>query len=333
MKLQLNSSFFLSVVLIMIFLKQSETAGKLKRLFQKVDDLEIEVRKENVRRREEVRELRQSVDQIEEQLNNSLSILDIGNSEFSGTEKSRPQTETQQSDSSKIEEVLGAFKILKRGFYEEKKVTSRLRRHVTNMQSQLDNQRNVSRELSNGVASILEAVATMTNVLDGMKNDVADVKETVIVANQRSSRIEETLKSDIIVAVATMSDVLNFTNQRINRIEEILESGVTDSLENIKTSGRQIKAMLNETSMSRCDKDDIKSLHTKLDYNCEEPDHMASCKEIFEAGCTKSDVYRLSLVTEIVKVTHAHISVALYHKVTCALQRLSSTIHVACSQS
>ena len=301
MELHLILSFCLLVTLIILNVEKSESAGQ-KRVFQRIGDLEFEMRKENVERLKEIRELRQSVDRMEEQLNNSLSILDRGISEFSGTETSRPQTETQQSDTSKIEEVLGAFKILKRGVYEEKKVTSRLRRHVTNMQSQLGHQRNVSRELSNGVVSILEAVATMTNVLDGMKNDIADVKETVIVANQRSSRIEETLKSDISGAVATMSDVLNFTNQRINRIEEILESGVTDSLENIKTSGRQIKAMLNETTMSRCDKDDIKSLQNTLDYNCEEPDHMASCKEIFEAGCTKSHVYRLSLETETVKV-------------------------------
>ena len=317
----------------MIIFKQSETAGQQKRLFQKIDDLEFEMRKENVERLKDIRALRQSVDRMEEQFNNTLSILDRDNSEFSRTETSRPQTETQQSDTSKIEEVLGAFKILKRGVYEEKKVTSRLRRHVTNMQSQLDHQRNVSRELSNGVASILEAVATMTNVLDGMKNDIADVKETVIVANQRSSRIEETLKSDIIDAVATMSDVLNFTNQRINRIEEILESGATDSLENIKTSGRQMKVMLNETRISRCNKVDINRLGNKLIYNCEEPDHMASCKEIFEAGCTKSDVYRLSLETEKVMVIQCMHTFQSHRIKTNNVTRLSSTIHVACTQS
>ena len=307
MKLQFNSSLFLLVVLIMIFFKQSETVGQQKRLFQKINDLEFEMQKENVRRREEIRELRQSVDRMEEQFNSSLSILDKGDSEFSGTETSRFQIENQQQDSGKIEEVLGAFKILKRGFSEEKKVTSRLRRHVTKIQYQLDHQRNVSIELSNGVVAILEAlnvanqrnsrieeaVATMSDLLNGMKMDIADVKEIGIImsselnyTNQRSSRIEGTLKTDILEAVTNTTNTM---------------SDINDSLEALKINGKQMNVILNETTMASCRKDDIKELQNQLVYKCESG-HPTSCWEIFKAGCENSDIYRLSLVTGPKKV-------------------------------
>ena len=58
-----------------------------------------------------------------------MTILDRGNSEISGT-----NSQSHQLDSGKIEEVLRTFKILKRGFSEEKKMMSRLRCHVTKIQ-------------------------------------------------------------------------------------------------------------------------------------------------------------------------------------------------------
>ena len=162
----------------MIYIQHSNTAGQ-ESLFQKVDDSKIEERKENVRKQEEIPGQRQSVDRIDEQLDSSLSIFDRGDPEFSKTETPKPQIDTQQSDSG----------------------------NVTEMQSQLDNQRNASREHSNGVASILQAITTMTDALNA--------------TNQRLGRVEEAvsmLKTEIFEAVAntkSMSDVLDIMKMDI----------------------------------------------------------------------------------------------------------------------
>ena len=319
MELNLKSLYCMSVVLIiMLKIKPSDLAGN-KRLFQKIDDLKFEMRKENVERLGDIRELRQTVDRIEEQLNNSLSLS--GGSDVQLVDE--PQGETQQPDSSKTE-VLGAFKILKRGFTEVKKVTSRLRRHVTRLQSQLDEQRNVSRELTNGVANILEAVTTMSEVLN--------------VTNLRSSHLEEAfvmLKLDIIDAIenvtvpmsddiknmqTNMADVLkgscftilsefNNTNQRSNRIEETLQSQI-DTLNDIVINNNKMNVYLNKTLDGCNNVSEISEsfMQLRLQLTC----HLvagrpSSCKDILNAGCGKSDVYLLSTGTGTVTVIHIRI--------------------------
>ena len=128
MKLHVHvrSPYYLSVVVILIVVQQSETAGEKGGLFQRVDDSEIDERKENVRRQEEMRGLRQFVDRMEER-----SILDNGDSELSKTETPKTQIDKQKSDSGNIEEILDTIVALKQGFSEEKKATARLKRHVT----------------------------------------------------------------------------------------------------------------------------------------------------------------------------------------------------------
>ena len=80
MKLHLNIDMkrLFRVVIILILLKtvQNAEAVRQQRLLQKIDDLEIEMRKENLYRREEINDLRRIFDRMEEQLNNSLTILD-----------------------------------------------------------------------------------------------------------------------------------------------------------------------------------------------------------------------------------------------------------------
>ena len=280
MKLNLHTSNLL-IVFIMLFIKQSETAGQ-KRLFQKINDLEIEMRQENVRRQVEIRGLQQSVDRMEDQLNNTVSILDKALTALTDTTMIGTQTLNKQRDSGKVEEILSAFKTLKRGLSEEKKVTSKFRRHVTELQSQLDEQRNISKEFSSDITSIIEAIATMDAVLHGIKND--------------TTKLEETGRSII-------SDINN-TKQKCSEMEETLQTGITDSLEILKNNEKQMKDILCDTvdTLSFCGKDEIKKIRNQLMYNCENTDQTTSCLEIFAAGCKNSGEYRLNLTTGAVKV-------------------------------
>ena len=286
--------FSVVIILILLTTVQNAEAVRQQRLLQKIDELEIETRKENLYRREEINDLRRIFDRMEEQLNNSLSILDQRVSELPHTKTHstvmEPKIVDKQLENSKIEEVLNAFKYLKQGFYEEKKMTSRLRRHVTQLQSQLDNQRNVSEGFSDGIATILEMMTNAKterkaafDVLNVIKNDVTNVQETGMI-----------LKSE-----------MNITKQETMRIEEILHSDIKGSLDVLKINSNQINEVFNET-MSVCSKgpelnDDLKKLRNQLVYNCE-TDKPTSCKEILKAGCHESDVYRLYLETGKVKV-------------------------------
>ena len=290
MKFCLYSSYLIDVF-IMLIIKQSETAGQ-KRLFQKINDLEIEVRRENVRRQEEIRGLQQSVDRIEEQLNNTVSILDkaltaLTDTKMVGTQivndpKDVGKIGNEQTNSGKLGEVLGAFKILNRGFSEEKKETSRLRRQVTEIQSEIDIQRNISMTLSDAVSSILcvlndtqkgnneikETAVTITDVLNDIKNDVSDLKENGIL----------------------MSSEIKLAKQMCSTTKETLEIDVVDRLENLKMIGNAV----NDT----CCKEDLKLLRNQLiDVKREHP---VSCKEIHNAVGYKSDVNLLSNKVKVI---------------------------------
>ena len=67
MKMYLNSSYCALFFLIVITVQQSETARQT-RLVKTMDNLDFEMRKENLQRHEEIRELRQTVNRIEEQI-------------------------------------------------------------------------------------------------------------------------------------------------------------------------------------------------------------------------------------------------------------------------
>ena len=273
MKFCLYSSYLIDVF-IMLIIKQSETAGQ-KRLFQKINDLEIEVRRENVRRQEEIRGLQQSVDRIEEQLNNTVSILDkaltaLTDTKTVGTQivndpKDVGKIGNVQTNSGKLGEVLGAFKILKRGFSEEKKETSRLRRHMTEIQSQMDDQRTAFVGISNGVSSILKLVETITYEMNTTNNDIKDIKETGVI---NSKVIHEMKQNCNLVADSLYSDILEGSRNFLN---------------------------------STCSKDDIQDLRNQLVDSCKKTSRK-SCRKIIEAGCVISDVYGLSLGSSVIQV-------------------------------
>ena len=280
MKMYLNALYRVLFVLSVITMQFSETAIQ-KRLFQKMDDLEFAMREENLKRHEEIRELRQIVNRMEEQMNNSMAILDRRNSEISDTDSPSHQVKTEQLDSRKIAEVLRTFKILKRGFSEEKKVTSRLRRHVTELQSQIAEQQKGSSEFSKGIANIIDAVTTVSNILHNMKSEITDIKENGII----------------------MSAEISTSNQRCSQIDETLTTEITKSLDFLKISRQKMEAFHNEMQMFGCRKDNITELQNQLNYKCEGAPY-TSCKKIYKAGCTLSGVYKLSLETGTEQVIH-----------------------------
>ena len=249
MKVYLNSSYCALFVLIVITIQQSETARQT-RLVKTIDDLDFEMRKQNLQRHEEIRELRQTVNRIEEQLNNLMTILDRGNSEISDT-----NSQSHQLDSGKIEEVLRTFKILKRGFSEEKKMTSRLRRHVTKIQSKIVDQQNVSREFSKGIANILEAVTTVSDILNDMKNEMKDFKEKgkimsskISTSTQRFSQIEETLNKIQPQLVDQRSVSRELLNGDANVREEV--KTVSNGLNVVKIKIAEVKEKTSEVNTS-----------------------------------------------------------------------------------
>ena len=183
-----------------------------------------------------------------------MTILDRGNSEISGT-----NSQSHQLDSGKIEEVLRTFKILKRGFSEEKKMMSRLRRHVTKIQSKIVDQQNVSREFSKGIANILEAVTTVSDILNDMKNEMKDFKEkgkimssTISTSTQRFSQIEETLNKIQPELVDQRSVSRELLNGLANVREEV--TTVSNGLNVVKTEIAELKEKTSKvnTSIQAC---------------------------------------------------------------------------------
>ena len=300
----LNALYRVLFVLSVITIQFSETAIR-KRLFQKMDDLEFEMRKENLQRHKEIRELRHIVNRMEEQMNNSMTILDRRNSEISDTDSQSHQVKTEQLDSRKIAEVLRTFKILKRGFSEEKKVTSRLRRHVTKMQSEIVDQQNVSRELSKGVTNILEAVTTVSDILNDIKNENTGIKEKVKIlystSNQRFSRIEETLNK----IHPQLSDLRNVPMELSKGVANIREelTPVSDMFNDVKNAITDIKErgiiMTSEISTSNqiCSRID-ELLTTEITGSLDVLKMTGQKVEVFHNetqmfGCSKDDIKEL----------------------------------------
>ena len=182
-----------------------------------------------------------------------MTILDRGNSEISDT-----NSQSHQLDSGMIEEVLRTFKILKRGF-SEKKMTSRLRRHVTKIQSKIVEQQNVSREFSKGIANILDAVTTISDILNDMKNEMKDFKEKgkimsseISTSTQRFSQIEETLNK----IQPQLVDRRRVSRELLNGVANVREevTTVSNGLNVIKIEIAEIKEKTSEvnTSIQAC---------------------------------------------------------------------------------
>ena len=163
---------------------------------------------------------------------------------------------------------------------------------MTKIQSKIVDQQNVSREFSKGIANILDAVTTISDILNDMKNEMKDFKEKgkimpsqISTSTQRFSQIEETLNkippqlvdqrsvsSELLNGVAnvreevtTVSNGLNVVKIKIAEIKEKTSKvntsiqacrRIEESLDTLKITEQKMEVFHNKTQNFGFDKDE-----------------------------------------------------------------------------
>ena len=103
---------------------------------------------------------------------------------------------------------------------------------MTKIQSKIVDQQNVSREFSKGIANILDAVTTVSDILNDMKNEMKDFKEKgkimsseISTSTQRFSQIEETLNK----IQPELVDQRSVSSEHLNGVANVREEVTTVS--------------------------------------------------------------------------------------------------------
>ena len=154
-------SFRYGIILTLIVIRLA-MAMQQQRLFRKLNELDLKIQRENILRREEINALHAMFERIEERLNSSLST----------TDQSIDSQDDKAEDGDSIREVLEEFHYLKKGFKDEKKLASRLRRHV----SQINNTMNqIIYKMNKNMEQTLNTIGMAQVSLDETTNDTKDL--------------------------------------------------------------------------------------------------------------------------------------------------------------
>ena len=154
-----NLEFRCVIILIFTILRLATAMGQ-ERLLRKLDDLDLKIQKENILRREEINTLYAKLDRIDERLNNTLPkppIDDLSN-----------ERDQLTLDDVSMKEVLNKFRYLIKGFKDEKKLASRLRRHVTQLNNTMHQ---MIYQVNNNMEQLLSTVGDMQYTLLETRNN------------------------------------------------------------------------------------------------------------------------------------------------------------------
>ena len=171
-----NLEFRCVIILIFTILRLATAMGQ-ERLLRKLDDLDLKIQKENILRREEINTLYAKLDRIDERLNNTLPktdpIDDLSN-----------ERDQLTLDDVSMKEVLNKFQYLIKVFKDEKKLASRLRRHVT----QLNNTMN-------------QMIYHVNNNMEQLLSTIGDIQYTLLETRSNSKALttgQNELKTSIV---------------------------------------------------------------------------------------------------------------------------------------
>ena len=119
------------VTLIFFLLVHFTLAFQQHRLQRKLDELDMKIQEENLLRRKEIHTIYIILERIEERLNLTLGNINEAVDKPSEMEPSTAGKINGGDD--RVKDVLTEFMYLKRGFRDEKRHTSRLRRQVAEL--------------------------------------------------------------------------------------------------------------------------------------------------------------------------------------------------------
>ena len=244
-----NLEFRCVIILIFTTLRLA-TAMRQERLLRKLGDLDLGIQKENILRREEINTLYAKLDQIDERLNNTLPKTDPID-ELSN-ERDQSQEKSTVDDVS-IKEVLNKFRYLIKGFKDEKKLASRLRRHVT----QLNNTMN-------------QMIYQVSNNMEQLLSTIGDIQYTLLETRNNSK------------ALTTGQNELNTSIEALH----------TDLQRHDSETRAILEKEYNNCAKIPDNFDKLKSLEIML-KNIRSPVAATSCLEHKKNGNIKSGVYQV----------------------------------------
>ena len=171
-------------VMCLIFLAVcSASPLKQSRLQRQLDKLDIKTRRENLLRREEINGLYTIMERIEERINNTLPNVDksIDKAKIAET-----QAGIVTVDDVRITEILKEVYYLKRGFMDEKKLTSRFRGQVVQLN-------NTMSQLMLQMGQRMQAMSAFNGALDETKINL----ENLVLGQNELKTFINTIQDDL----------------------------------------------------------------------------------------------------------------------------------------
>ena len=241
-----------ALLLLVIILHYNPGFGAKVKVFERLDDLELDVVTERIERRKSLRKIENSLENIEGRLNISLSLEGPSGDEIQRIEQKLNEIK-ELLGNTKLIEISETFHLLRKGFNAEKKQSLRFRRRVSQIEDVLALLRNNSEALTRNTFAFFE-----------------DLRET----NRGLGEINPVMK-----------EMYENTSNVLRHVTDVLEIMTTEMVNVVSISSvleTTIKRTMAEYSL------ELRQEMKKI--SCHVSSTM-SCLELRKHGCTESGVY------------------------------------------
>ena len=276
-------------LLLVIFMHYDTGFGsKQNKVFERLDDLELDVLTERNERRKILRKIENSLENIEGRLNISLAQEGPSGVEMQHFERQLNEMK-ELLGNTKLAEIFETFHELRKGFNSEKKQSLRFRRRVSQIEDVLVLLSNNSDTLTRNMFAFSEDLRQTNEGLretnEGLRETNEGLKET--------NKIMKEMYENTSNALLHVTDVLHaMTTNTVNAVGSVVERTIYETMAKYSLEFRQETSLRETTS------------HPTVQES-----RPKSCLELLKSGHTESDVYSVFLGDHTIKVRKSKLAI------------------------
>lgn len=203
-------------LLVIVLYSNTGNSFKLTKVFEKLDDLELDVVTERTERRKSFRKIEHSLENIEGRLNISLAQEGYSGGEILQIEKKLNDIK-EQLGTTKLAEISKTFQLLRKGFNAEKKQSLRFRRRVSQIEDVLALLSYNSEALTRNMVAFFEDLRDSNTIMKEMYENTSDALLHVTgILDSMSSKIVNSVSSVFETTInETIKDYYHYIRQAI----------------------------------------------------------------------------------------------------------------------
>lgn len=201
-----------ALLLLVIILHYNPGFGAKLKVFERLDDLELDVVTERIERRKSLRKIENSLENIEGRLNISLSLEGPSEDEIQRIEQKLNEIK-ELLGNTKLVEISETFHLLRKGFNAEKNQSLRFRRRVSQIEDVLALLRNNSEALKRNTFAFFDDLRETNRGLREINPVMKEMYENTSNALRHVTDVLEIMTTEM-VNVVSISSVLETTIKR-----------------------------------------------------------------------------------------------------------------------